>query len=199
MTLAAASFDALQLSAGISRASESGAAHAEVHAFAYLGCLLSVYEERSPDDWGYKFHATPAGAPYAPALDNALQLLRAHGLLNFDRQALSLSETGLSDLESLRAHETNRPRGRYLDSATATAVLMPLPLVTSALSREPQMERILGAPESRDLLDPAGVETVKAHFRVISETFAAEKISDSDLTLPAVIWLTALSGQESDD
>jgi hypothetical protein len=196
---ATASFDALQISAGIDCASQAGAAPAEIHAFAYLGCLLSVYDKRPTEEWGYRFHATPAGAPFAPALDDAMQLLRASGLLIFREHTLSLSPAGRDDLDALGAHSINLGRRRYLESATATAVLMPLPSVTNALSREPQLEHILGAPSSRRLLDAAGVDIVNSHFTAISEGFAEREVPDSDLTLPALVWLSALateSGRE---
>jgi hypothetical protein len=196
MVGALASFDALQISESIGVASQSGAAPAEVHAFAYLGCLLSVYDRRPSAEWGYQFHATPAGAPFAPALDEALKILRASGLLVLQEDTFVLSSVGREDLNALGTHSVNSARLRYLKSATATAVLMPLPMVTNALSREPQLQRILGAPSSRTLLDTAGVDVVNSHFRIISEGFDERKVSDSDLTLPAMVWLSALAAVE---
>jgi hypothetical protein len=74
---------------------------------------------------------------------------------------------------------------------------MPLPVVTSALSREPQLDRILGAPQSRDLLDETGVGEVSAHFKLIAEEFSNAEIETADLSLPAAIWLMALRGPEN--
>lgn len=194
---AAASFDALRLCAEISSASGAGAAAAEIHAFAYLGCLLSVYEDRPPTEWGYGFRVTPAGAPYSVELDSAITTLRAGGMLVSRGLAFDLSSPGLADLELLCTHTTNRARLRYLSSAAATALFMPLPAVTSALSREPQLQELLGAPTSRDLLDEAGVDVVKAHFEVITRVLSGRDLGD-DLTVPASLWLAALAEQASD-
>lgn len=194
---AAASFDALRLCAEISAASGAGAAAVEIHTFAYLGCLLSVYEDRPPAEWGYGFRVTPAGAPYSDELDSAMKTLRAGGMFVNYGHAFDLSSPGRADLELLCTHATNRARLRYLSSAAGTALLMPLPAVTSALSREPQLQEFLGAPTSRDLLDEVGVDAVKAHFEVITRVLADRDLGD-DLTVPASLWLTALAEQASD-
>lgn len=194
---AAASFDALRLCAEISAASGAGAVAAEIHAFAYLGCLLSVYEDRPPDEWGYGFRVTSAGAPYSDELDSAMRTLRAGGMIVSRGHSFDLSSPGRADLELLCTHGTNRARLRYLSSAAGTALLMPLPTVTSALSREPQLQEFLGAPTARDLLDEVGVEAVKTHFEVIARVLANHDLG-GDLTVPASLWLAALAEQASD-
>jgi len=196
MSNASAAFDALQVSAEIDHVGSCGAGLAEVHAFAYFGCLLSVYDQQPPQAWGYRFHATPAGSPYSPELDQAIQLLLASGLLLMRENSLLPSDEGSDELDDLRGHARNHGRRRYLDSATATAVYMPLPAVTSALAREPQLEHTLGAPRSRDLLDETGVAEVSAHFALIADAFDEAQVSASDLVLPASIWLMALGGDE---
>lgn len=197
MTQVLVSLDALRLCSNIGRASGCGATAPELHAFSYLGCLLSVYDNSSMGEWGYGFHATPTGSPYAPELDKAVQWLRAAGLLTQDGDAaLTLSMEGEADLEQLAKHESVAARLQYLDAAGAAAVLMPLPSVTSALSHEPQLERVLGTPQARNLLDKAGRQLIAPHFETVAAAFNDNGLPDPDLALAATVWLTALAEEE---
>ena len=57
-----------------------GFAIAELHLFAYLACLLSVYSHRPAVDWGYGFVSTEIGAPFSREIELTVAELIRLGL-----------------------------------------------------------------------------------------------------------------------
>ncbi len=60
-----AAFDALQIIASL-QSIYRNVAEAEVHLFAYLSCLLSLYSGQPVGDWGYDFAGTTTGSAVDP-------------------------------------------------------------------------------------------------------------------------------------
>jgi hypothetical protein len=191
-TRVSAGFDALTITDRLER-TEGGAAAAELHAFAYLACLMAFYDHRQPDAWAYGFSATPAGAPYAAALAEECDRLRAAGRLLDRYEVLVLSEQGRGDLQGMRALRSCAMRERYLEASCAAATLLPLPAISDALSFEPQLQRALKAPATRELLKPVGLALVNQQFRALADALRQRSPNSSDLLVPTTVWLTYLT------
>lgn len=188
----AAAFDALMVTSALQR-SARGAAAAELHMFAYFSCLIAVYAGDTPEQWRYEFTSTPAGAPYAHALGEEVDSLRASGRLLDRGDLLVLSEPGARELEILRSFPSLIGRGPYLDAACATASLQPLPSIADALGQEPQLQEALGLNGSRELLTDAGLLLLSRHFDAVREALSQHNRTSSDLLVPAAVWLSYLA------
>jgi hypothetical protein len=187
----AAAFDALAVTAALER-SAHGAAAAEVHMFAYLSCLIGIYNGDAPEQWRYDFMATPAGAPYAHVLEREVDSLRASGRLLDSGDLLVLSQVGSEELEELRSFPSLLARAPYVDAACATASLQPLPSIADALAQEPQLQEALGLHSSRELLTDSGLLLLDRQFRALRSALA-ERGSTSDLLVPAAVWMGYLA------
>lgn len=183
--------DALFISTALSRFA-GGAAAVELHLFAYLGCLVSIYDGRNASQWDYSFVATPAGAPYAEALANETQRLRAAGML-LDRGPLLVpSESGTKMLDSLGHLATSQPRTRYLEAACAAASVLPVPTVAHAVATEPGLHNALDARAPRELLGDAELVLVDEQFAAVTEALAEHVTEPTDLLVPTSLWLAYL-------
>jgi hypothetical protein len=189
-----AMFDCLSICRGIESIA-GGAGESEIANFGYLGCLLSVYRGIPPSEWGYSFAATKAAAPYSDDLRDAIEGLRLSGLLDEGPNGFSLTARGEAQLAGLSKLRRFSQRRVYLDAACHSATAIPLPLVTSSLSAEPQLRQALKLSSLRPLLDEAGRHAVLAHFAALSDAVP----NAEDLFVPAVVWLSYLARQVETD
>lgn len=194
--VALASFDALQLTDQLTATSE-GVSEGELHTLAYLSCLLAVFDGRRPAWWGYGFTATRAGTPFAPPVRQAVNDAVRAGFLSLSDRILTLSELGSQELESIATLILNRRHGRYLEAAAATALTMPLPAVSDALSYEPGLRGALRFMRTKALLDEAGMTLLEAQFDALGDALYGS-VKD-DLLVPSVVWLTYLARQRIED
>lgn len=197
-TRISAGFDVLAIADRLGQ-TEGGVAPAELHIFSYLACLMSLYDGRGSAEWSYGFAATPAGAPYAVVLAEECDRLRAAGRLLDHGEVVVLSETGVQEVAGLRGFKSLLVRERYLEAACASATLLPLPSVADALSFEPQLQRALRAPSTRELFKPVGQALLNEHFRALADALRQRAPDTSDLLVATTVWLTylAVSGQSS--
>lgn len=174
--------------------SANGATAGEVQVLSYLGCLMSVYEGQTAEQWGYSFTATRAGAPYAQEIGMSLDQLVRGGFVAVDEPLLQITERGRKELRFASTLPPNGRRRRFLDAATAAALAMPLPSVADALSFEPGLRRALRFVRTKALLDETGVGLLEQQFDTLSETLGNDPATD-DLMVPAVVWLTYLASE----
>jgi hypothetical protein len=191
--LALASFDALRLTEQLASTSD-GASEGELHTLAYLSCLLSVFDGRPPVWWGYGFTATRAGTPFALAIRQAVEDAVSAGFLTPEERVLKIGESGRRELRSIAELTLNRRHERYLEAAAATALTMPLPVVSDALSNEPGLRGALRFLRTKALLDETGMTLLESQFEALAQ--ALESPGTDDLLVPSVVWLTYLARQQ---
>jgi hypothetical protein len=188
---AAAGYDALYVCDALSRFA-GGAAAVELHLFAYLACLISVYDGRGPQEWQYEFVSTPAGAPYAETLAQESDRLRAAGRLLDSGPLLMLSSVGRDDLDAFRQFGSNRARRPHLNAACSAATLLPLPTVAYAITQEPGLRHALSARAPRTLLGDAELLLVDEQFRAVAGALVDQGGEHHDLLVPTSLWLSYL-------
>jgi hypothetical protein len=186
-----AGHDALYISNALSRFA-GGAAAVELHLFAYLACLLSIYGGRTAERWRYPFVATPAGAPFAEILAAETDGLRAAGMLLDEGPLLVLSDDGRELLDSLGELSSSRDRAPYLEAGCSTASILPLPTVAHAVAAEPGLQNALQATAPRELLGDAELTLVDEQFGAVTEALAERVADRGDLLVPAALWLSYL-------
>jgi len=185
-----ACFDCLFISQGVQNAL-GNFAPTELHLFAYLGCLLSLYKHRPVAEWGYSFYGTKMGAPFSPEIDQALPELKLAGLFADHGDYLQITERGSEEYYLLRGLSQNSDRETYLEGACSSILALPIGLIHEALSREPEIEHATKINSTRLLLtDGPGLQVLYEHFTALS---TAITVDISDLMLPSVVWLTYLS------
>ena len=175
--------------------SARGATRGEVQVLSYLGCLMSVYDGQSVEQWGYSFTATRAGAPYAEEIAASLDQLIKRGFAIAEDPLIQINDRGRDELRFAATLPLNERRQRFLDAATAAALAMPLPLVADALSFEPGLKRALRFVRTRALLDETGVSLLEGQFDALTETLRDEPTAAEDLMVPTVVWLTFLASE----
>jgi hypothetical protein len=192
----AATFDAL-VTADIQTASGEGVTSVEFHVFAYLACLLSLYDGRKADWWTYAFVGTTVGAPFSTTLADAVELLTANGLVDRDERATRITTEGKDELAILSTFERNIPRVRYLRAACACALSVPIASLVEIIKREPQLRSSTGLMQSRALLDDTGLALLAPHFDALRAILGAreEEEGEGDLMIPGAVWLMYLASE----
>jgi hypothetical protein len=178
-----------------------GAANIDLHAFAYLACLMSVYDGRPAADWGYIFTAVPPTLPYSPAIQNAADILVKSGLLTRDSpdpadrskgsldDRLSLTADGLDELAFIQGLSDVEGRAPYLEAAAATARMRSVPSVANALAREPGLAQATKTSSVRMLLREDSSAPLYQQFGVMEDLLGD---GHANLVVPASLYLRFL-------
>ena len=161
----------------------------EIHLFAYLACLLSLYGDQAVADWGYVFVGTEQATPFSPDIDAALRLLKERGNLLLTRSGLEITPYAHKILETFSRLDMNRERERYLLGACSVAISLSSGMIGYALSKEPEIKRSNACPANRYLLEEAGLSQLYGHFAALRRGLGT---SCSDLRILALSWLVAL-------
>lgn len=178
-------FDTLYIVARLDK-TLGNAAFAEIHLFAYLSCLMSLYARQPVSAWGYRFAVTEAGSPFCTEIDLACGEFVRRGFLTETDGFASVTRRGERELEFLRSLLQYRRRETYLDGACASALALPVGLVREALGRQAELRIADAGVKSRLLLEEVRLHRLHKDFAELS---AAIGIGLKELMVPAVIWL----------
>lgn len=182
-------YDTLAISAKLADSFES-VAPSEIHLFAYLSCLLSLYSGKTASDWGYGFVATENGSPYSPEVDDALRFLVREGYLYESNGYLTIIDEGLQDYVELGELMRNQEREPFLNGSCASVLAMPIGLIRQAISSDHDMNVAPAFGDTRGLLTDSSVEDLHEAFALLSREIG---VGVNDLMVPAVVWLNYLS------
>lgn len=182
-------YDTLAISAKLKESFES-IAPSEIHLFAYLSCLLSLYSGKAASDWGYGFVATENGSPYSPEVDDALRFLVREGYLYESNGYLTIVASGLRDYGELGELLRNQEREPFLDGSCASVFALPIGIIRQAISTDHDMTVATSFGDTRGLLTESNVEDLHDAFALLSKEIGVDV---DDLMVPAVVWLNYLS------
>lgn len=185
-----ASYDVLALLHHLS-ASVDGADEAELHVFAYLACLLSVYAGQPASDWGYDFIASPAGAPFAPEVDDALRWATNVGFVAANGPRWQLGPDGAAEFAALSELSTHRRRLQFIEPACASTLSIPIGWVRRGIDQTPALQSAGRRDSRRYLSDEAAIDALYDQFDVLKRVVRQDV---TDLLIPAVVWLEYLAG-----
>lgn len=164
----------------------------EIHAFAYLACLLSLFERHSPSQWGYKFTALPPTLPYAPAITDGVKALEAALLIRRVGDAFAPTDVGVHQASLWSGLGQLAWRRRYLDGATGASLISGVPGVTNSLSNEPQLQRASDLGQPRELLEEATLIPLFEQFAALRQAIGGDV---ADLLAPAAVYLAFLESE----
>lgn len=165
----------------------------EISAFAYLGCLLSVYEGNPTERWSYQFMAVPPMLPYANEITDSARQLVSRGLIEGSDSDYRISARGRQELFVWAQLHSFEWRRRFLEGATGTGVLLPPVEVMSRMRNEPQLKRASLSGSTRELMTEA---TTGALFEQLHALQRAVGTAARDLLVPASVYLRFLLDQE---
>lgn len=180
-----AAFDCLYVSAALG-ATVRRPVVAEVHVFAYLACLLSLYRAQPVSDWGYSFAGTRDGSPFSPEIQVAVRAVAAAGYLHFAEGEISITDSGRAELTALQELSQNRERITYLEPACSSTLTMPVGVIRHALSQEPTLKPTSRLATTRPLLEGPYLPRLYEQFAALGHTVGVEH---QDLLIPATVWL----------
>ncbi len=186
MTNPDSAFDVLALTSKLESTFEVGVLHEELQLFAYLACLLSVYDGQPSAEWGYEFAATTSGSPYSGDLDEAVRARYELGFLNRQADQFYMTDRGAVELELLAQLSRNRDRSPYLEAAASSVLIKPVGSVGRAISQDPQIRSAASLHHSRPLLGESATLVLYSHFQMLRNALVDY---GEDLLLPAVAWI----------
>jgi hypothetical protein len=187
-------FDALAIGARLQRTLD-GAAISEIHLFAYLACLLSLYRGNPVSDWGYDFVATENGSPFSAELERTIPFIIREGLAKERNRYIRLTDRGYEEYRDLNELEQNRRRGEFLDASCSSVLALPLGVIRSAMSTDHDMKLAAQLGDTRRLLTETAIGDLHDAFSALSEEIG---IQVQDLMVPAVVWLNYLAHADAE-
>ena len=181
--------DALAISVRLQRVLDD-VAPAEVHLFAYLACLLSLYNRWPAAGWGYSFATTSNGYPYSAQVDQALRSLSKAGAISEDSNFFVVTPRGKEELELLVTLRQFVRRLPFIDGACASTVALPVGVVRNAMLEEPDLKQAVTLRRSQKLLEELGVAKLHEHFEVLRQVVGP---TEGATAVPAIVWLNYLA------
>jgi hypothetical protein len=161
----------------------------EIHLFAYLACLLWIFRERPIADWNYSFVGTELGAPFSRHIDDAVKEMLERGYFRRTPEGIGWTEIATNALRDLTALSVYRERLECLEAACSSIAAFSIGMVSTALTKEPDLSRSRALPSSRRLLEDAARSQLYDQFGALRDALTGRT---ADLRLPAVVWLSAL-------
>ncbi len=169
------------------------ASTAEIHLFAYLSCLLSLYKKLPVSWWGYSFSVTKSGYPFSADLDEELATLSGRNCVINQNNYLEVNAPGKKEYEVLMTFSQNRDRELFIEGACSTTLTMPVGMIRKAISLEPEIRSSVQLGQSSLLFGEGEVSDIYRQFSVLSSIIGVET---TELMIPAVVWLTYVCEQE---
>lgn len=171
-----------------------GATLGEIQAFAYLGCLLSLFEGEPSEQWKYSFVAVPPTLPYSVELRDAVDVACGAGLLLSRRHLMILTERGAAECGLWAGLSTMAWRRRYLEGATGASLVSGLPALSNDLSYEPQLQRAARLGKHRELMQTESLSELFDQFTALRTAIGSRF---EDLMTPAAVYLAFLASEHS--
>jgi hypothetical protein len=123
----------------------------ELHLFAYLACLLALFEGKPIADWGYQFALTSRGFPHSAEFENARLTLVDTGMLApVDVEWFAPTNRAVTELSWLSELAALSCRKRWLSAATDCALALPVGLRCHSARGSYCSYRIRATTVSRD-------------------------------------------------
>lgn len=162
----------------------------EVHLFAYLACLLSLYRQRPVSGWEYDFIVNQVSQPYSADVQTCMQRHLMTGSVVLVDGYYEITEPGREEYDMLRELQMYQDRMQFIDGACSSVLALPISTIRKAIVHDPEIKSAAKITQTRKLLEEAGVQKFYEQFSELSE---AIDVNVDDLMLPAVVWISFLS------
>jgi hypothetical protein len=171
----------------------------EVQFFAYLSCLLFLYDGNPLSFWEYSFVKTQLGSPYNVDIQEAWNFLKSKALVEQTTEGYSkLTKKGREEIAIYLTLHEFKQRVKYLDAACKSLSLIPIGYIKKAIHNEPVLKTARASISKKFLLDKSSPATQALHKQFESLKEALKDEDYKDLLIPAVVWIEALNKQEQE-
>ncbi len=164
----------------------------EIQLFAYLSCLLSLFNKNPQSAWGYNFAGTKYCSPFSAEIEKSTEQLIRSGSFSEKEQYLLISESGISEHNKFKNLSQNLRRDRFLEGASSSLLAMPIEGLQRSILNEPGLSISNKLSSSRLLLDNQNTST-QILYEQFNELSSIIGVEIKDLMIPSVLWLTFLS------
>lgn len=165
----------------------------EVQFFAYLSCLLSLYDGRTVSEWNCGFIKSNLGSPYSSDIYDSLNLLISNGsIIETDKDFFQVTEKGMRNLNFFKTQAILNWRCLYLETACKSLSVLPYGMIKEALIREPVIFSARNSLTSKSLLERSNPATEALHIQFEALKTALEGQYKS-LIGPAIVWIESLN------
>lgn len=168
----------------------------EIQMFSYLACLLSIYDGKGANDWGYLFIKNELGAPYNNDIVETIKVLADTRMVKMkDREyflATRLAHDRYALLSKMKMYED---REKYLSASAKCIKFVPYADVRSALYEEPTLLYSKRIDERQILLD-GNSATIHLLYRQFDNLRTALRDRYKNLVIPALVWMSHNSNRQ---
>ena len=165
----------------------------EIQFFAYLSCLLSLYDGHPVSEWNYGFIKSNLGSPYSSDIHSSLELLISNGsIVESDENFFQVTDKGNKNLAFFKTQTQLNWRCVYLETACRSLSVLPYGAIKEALIREPVILSARNSLTSKSLLENSNPATEALHIQFASLKSALEGQYKS-LIGPAIVWIESLN------
>ncbi|SFH01620.1 hypothetical protein SAMN05518865_13024 [Duganella sp. CF458] len=162
----------------------------ELHLFAYLACVLSLFQGNPIGDWGYSFGLSQDGFPFSADLEFSKQTLINNGFIDAnDFGSLTPIYPEIrAEIDFLQGMSMTSTRRKWLQAATQCSLALPLGSIRYAMSKTPGIRSAQMLKQRRQLLDSHEIAFYYEEYKIVESVLG--EVSE-DLLSPAVLWLSA--------
>lgn len=164
-------------------------AASEIQLLCYLSCLLSIYNGKTSNDWGYRFSKNESGYPLSVDINKALNFLLKKGMLEGDDKYFRIVESGSSLHTSMSMNsQMYGERLENLEASVNCTSMLPFGAIQVAIHNDP----IITSSKSKNsaLLLAENIYSTS----ILHEQFKDLKVALGDqyksLIIPAITWMS---------
>ena len=172
----------------------------EIQLFAYLSCLLALYDGKNVASWGYFFIKNENGSPFSKDVSVSLKrLTQINCFVDSDKDNyFNMGETGNFFLDKISEYSMNTSREKYLKSAVTMVDFFPYGILTKAINNEPILLSSQAINVRRNLLDENGSSQAALYqqFKLLKSVIDQK---NTGLLKPAYLWLNSLAFYNSNN
>jgi len=165
----------------------------EIHLFAYLSCLLSLFKEHPVSMWGYSFSVTSTSYPYSVDIDEEIVNLVNSDCLYRDNDFLKVTELGKEQYKFLSSLSQYAERELFIKGSCSTTLALPVGFVRKAISQESGIMHAIALDQRSLLLDEGALNDIYRQFSTLSSIIG---VDTKEMIVPAVLWLTCVTSYE---
>jgi len=159
----------------------------EIHLFAYLSCLLSLFKEHPVSMWGYSFSVTSTSYPYSVDIDEETAKLVDNDCLYGDNDFLKVTERGKEQYKFLSSLSQYAERESFIKGSCSTTLALPVGFVRKAISQESEIRNAIALQQWSLLLCEGAINDIYRQFSTLSSIIG---VNIKEMIVPAVLWLT---------
>lgn len=165
----------------------------EIQFFAYLSCLLSLYDGHTVSEWNCSFIKSNLGSPYSSDIHESLNLLLSNGsIVETEKNFYKITDKGNRNLDFFKTQTVINWRCLYLETACRSLSVLPYGVIKEALINEPVISSARHSLTSKSLLERSNPATEALHIQFASLKTALEGQYQS-LIGPAIVWIESLN------